>query len=327
MDQIARMRWLRSVLVTLTLVAGLVVAPAPSVRAAQSSPALPGYDCKQLPPTPTPRAYNYDSASDLAEIAADFSVLQEESLEELLDYEKYEAGTKEHLLARWKRYTLNRGALNWDQYRAKYVDVRDHKLKGAAFENYFLQEEALDLKTWNKGKKIPGGKIVDAKKDRRPDFFHLKLLLAYELKSGPGIDDDQLADYVRAIEQRKVKQLVYVFGEKPEDIELQKLEKANGKLEEFFRAKGEKPLIPLIVARCWPATSVPRPASTRGTSGGGTSSNDPLSSSTSSTAPGVSSTTQPTRPPPTSPSPPNAGGAATPSTDGQASTGNDSGAT
>jgi hypothetical protein len=214
---------LRRLVAALLITALATICTPIGVAHADAQPPLPGYGCDApLPDGGTPLAFPFASANGLLSMAEP----TDKDLRLVSAKGKYNAGSKDHITARWKKYNdeINSGSrtvdspLTWPEYRRKYVQMFNNRVIGSEFEHAVGKELGLTGDGWRHNVKVPAKywPAGTTPVNRRVDFFNLEagVKMLYELKSGADIDKAQLIDLVKAA-QATGSRLIYVFGKPP----------------------------------------------------------------------------------------------------------------
>jgi hypothetical protein len=141
------------------------------------------------------------------------------------DPSKWPAGSRNHAIARFRKYVENKAAkgktaLPWDKWLKQYVPNQGNANRGTAYEKFGAQQIGLNGPNWTCQTGIP-----DAGEERVYDAVNTDQKIAYEFKSGTTIDPKQLAKDQR-IAARTGYKIVYIFGQEPTPATIKKLQAA-----------------------------------------------------------------------------------------------------
>jgi hypothetical protein len=163
-------------------------------------------------------------------------------------------GTDAHLYASWFKYLKRKkdeldkwnrnpvgkkpsDPLSWEKWLNSYIPNQGNDARGKEYERLLIEEIGLGGDDW-----ICQGDVEQDGRVRRYDAYNAKENVAYEFKSGRGIDADELARDKEIAAKRGTK-VVYVFGDQPTRATITKL-KAAGVEYHVMRATPE-PVNPL----------------------------------------------------------------------------------
>lgn len=180
-------------------------------KAAPARDALPGIADGFDTATGNP-FYDYDNAAELLRNLAEPT---QQDLDRVgSDTSKYQSGTQDHAYAARASYLERKAAegkdpLRWDAWRNQYIPNQGNANRGNAYEGFGARQIGLSGPDW-----ICQGQIPNAGENRVYDAVNEKQRVAYEFKSGRGIDAAQLAKDQR-IAARTGFRIVYIFGQEP----------------------------------------------------------------------------------------------------------------
>jgi hypothetical protein len=164
------------------------------------------------------------------------------------------SGTLDHVYASWFKYLKRKQAeldkwnqnpvgkkpsapLSWDKWLNSYVPNQGNDARGKEYERLLVEEIGLGGDDW-----ICQGDVEQDGKIRRYDAYNQKENIAYEFKSGRGIDIAELAKD-QQIAAKQGTRVIYVFGDQPTRATIARL-KAAGVEYHVMRATPE-PVNPL----------------------------------------------------------------------------------
>lgn len=240
MNQSMKLGTLRSIrFAVLGLILALLAAPAGMAPSAAAAPInrcadmfgvtksppptdkLPGFGAPDLPPA----TYDYENPGEAAR-----GLQLPDNPGELARYgtntDGKTPGTKEHVYTAWNRYQQRKAEelkkwqanptgkkpsdpLPWNKWLNSYVPNMGNAARGNEYERYAVRTIGLGGGDWLCQERIPGAPV-----DRVYDAVNHKEKIAYEFKSGRGIDTAQLAKD-QEIARRTGYRIQYVFGQKP----------------------------------------------------------------------------------------------------------------
>jgi hypothetical protein len=195
--------------------------------------------------TPTGDDAFYDYANE-AELLRNLPPPTPDELTEAgADSSKWPVGSKNHALATWQAYLKRKAGegkppLSWDRWRNQYIPNQGNAARGAAYEGFGAKTIGLSGPDWFCQAEIPGAgetRVYDAVNDKQK--------IAYEFKSGSGIDNAQLAKD-RRIAARTGYRIVYVFGQEPSASSVRKLNDAGMGLHKLKSAGRPTTIGPLV---------------------------------------------------------------------------------
>jgi hypothetical protein len=175
--------------------------------------------------TPTGPDATYDYPNE-AELLRNMSAPTPADLVEAgEDPSRWPVGSKNHAVANWQMYLKRKARegkppLAWEKWRNQYVPNQGNAARGTAYEGFGAKTIGLSGPDWFCQAEVPG-----ANETRVYDAVNEKQKIAYEFKSGSGIDNAQLAKDQR-IAARTGYRIVYVFGQEPSAATARKLNAA-----------------------------------------------------------------------------------------------------
>ncbi|HEX6684790.1 MAG TPA: hypothetical protein VF062_18440 [Candidatus Limnocylindrales bacterium] len=184
---------------------------------------LPGVADGLETPTGSDAFYDYPNEAELLRNIG--QPTPPELVEAGSDSSKWPVGSKNHAVATWRAY-LERKAqegkapLAWDRWLRQYIPNQGNAARGFAYEGFGANRIGLSGPDWSCQAEIPG-----SGENRIYDAVNEKQKVAYEFKSGSGIDSAQLEKDKR-IAARTGYRIIYVFGQEPSKAAVRKLTEA-----------------------------------------------------------------------------------------------------
>lgn len=155
----------------------------------------------------SPREYHYENR---AEELRGHAKPSEETMRHIDTKHKSLAGTEQHMLESWRKYLdRNPGTTkNWDSWRNTYIANQGNEAKGTAYE--IVVRESLDL---NGGGREYNTNVEINGQTRNYDVLDTKGQVAYEIKSGNSVSEEQIAKDKGMLKTGY--EVKYVFGQEP----------------------------------------------------------------------------------------------------------------
>lgn len=154
----------------------------------------------------------------------------------LAPHRSYAPGSQEHLDTAWRDYLErklreDRPPQDWERWRSNYVRNQGQAAQGRAYEEAFRAQHGFnraDGWKWQDENGIPSVEVPGGGR-RDFDIVDFRRQVAYELKSGSGMDSAQLAKDELLADRGW--ELVYVFGREPTGATRRRLDDAGIRVE------------------------------------------------------------------------------------------------